>query len=418
MRFSQLAQSIQTSPIITLAAEINEKIQSGERFFNLTIGDFNPQIFPIPEEMKREIVASYHAGNTNYPGAAGSPVLRQSVSRFLQHFGDLRFAPDDILIASGGRPLLYAAYRTIVDPDDRVIFPVPSWNNDYYTELSGGQPVIIETRPEDNFMPTAAAIRPHLKDASLVSLCSPLNPTGTTLSREGLEEICDMILEENQRRGDQRKPVYLIFDQIYWLLTFGETHHYNPVALRPAMREYTICVEGISKAFAGTGVRVGWAFGPTDIIRKMRTIIAHMGAWAPKPEQVAVGNYLADPGHVQAFLEKFRKEIEARLQGFYRGFCALRNRGYRVNAIKPQAAIYLTVQLDLCGARTANDQVLQDNHAVHRYILDHAKIGLVPFSYFGAPRESSWYRLSVGTCRLEEVELIMTNLEKALSALS
>ena len=417
MRCSNLANGLQTSPIITLAAEINEKIQRGEKFYNLTIGDFNPKVFPIPEKLKLEIQAAYDASQTNYPGAFGALNLRESVSRFLEGDADLAYTPNDILIASGGRPLIYSAYREVVNPDEPVIFPVPSWNNDYYTHLSSGKAVILETRAENYFMPTAADIKPHLKDAALIALCSPLNPTGTVLSQDGLAEICDLVLEENRARGKDRKPVYVMFDQIYWLLTFGDTRHHTPVNLRPEMRDYTIFIDGVSKAFAGTGVRVGWAYGPSDIIKKMRTMIAHMGAWAPKPEQVAVGNFLADRAAVDGYLDWFRKEIRSRLEGFYKGFIALKQKGHRVDAIEPQAAMYLTVQLNLAGAVTAEGQRLEHNADVHRYILDEAKVGLVPFSHFGASESSNWYRLSVGTCRLQEVEVIISALDAALNKL-
>lgn len=418
MILSQLAQGIQTSPIITLAADINEKIQQGEKFYNLTIGDFNPQIFPIPEEFRDEIIAAYRAGYTNYPGALGLPNLRNAISQLLARYARLNYDPDEIVISCGARPLLYSAYRALIDPGDSVIFPVPSWNNDYYTHLSFGKPVMIETRPEDNFMPTAEAIQPHLKQAALVSLCSPLNPTGTVFSKQQLEDICDLILEENHARGPNRKPVYLIFDQIYWQLTFGDTRHYTPVNLRPAIRDYTVFVDGMSKAFAGTGVRLGWGFAPAHILKKMRTIISHMGAWAPRAEQYAAGSYLAQTAAVERYLNHFRKELLLRLEGFYKGFIDLKGKGYPVDAIKPQAAIYLTVQLNLRGKKTAEGKLLDSNAAVHRYIFDEAKIGLVPFPYFGASRESSWYRLSVGTCRLEEVELIISSLEGALKRLS
>jgi aspartate aminotransferase len=418
MRFSKLAQGIQTSPIITLAAEINEKIQRGEKFYNLTIGDFDPQIFPIPEALREEINAAYLARQTNYPGALGALNLREAVSQLLLRYSNVHYHPNDILIAGGGRPLIHCLYQTVVDPGDTVIFPAPSWNNDYYAYLAGGRPVILETTPENNFMPTAEEIEPYIKEATLLALCSPQNPSGTVISKSALEEICDLVLQENHRRRPGKKPLYIMFDQIYWLITFGNFQHYNAVNLRPEIRDYAVFIDGISKAFCGTGVRVGWAFGPPDVIKKMRSFVAHIGAWAPKPEQAATGKFLMNIAAVESHLNCYRREVEQRLEGFYKGFIALKNKGYRVNAIEPQAAIYLTVQLDLRGQKTASGALLKTNHDVHRYILDEAKIGLVPFPYFGASEESSWYRLSVGTCRPEEVEVIMASLENALRKLT
>jgi len=418
MKLSKLAEGIRTSEIIQLAAEINEKIHLGEQFYNLTIGDFNPEIFAIPVEYQDEIIAAYKAGHTNYPGAVGVPILREAIARFLQNREELQYSPGEILISSGARPLIYASYRTVVDRGDRVIFPTPSWNNDHYCKLLDADAVVLETLPENNFMPTAAELEPQVRKASLIALCSPLNPTGTAFSKSGLEEICELVLHENRRRGAHEKPLYMIYDQIYWLITFGETRHYNPVSLRPELRPYTIFIDGMSKAFAATGVRVGWAFAPREILGKMKSILAHMGAWAPKSEQVATGNFLRQDAALDKYLNNFRKAVQLRLQGFYIGFMSLREKGFNVNAIEPQAAIYLTVQVELRGKSTPSGELLSTNLDVHRYILEEARIGLVPFSFFGASKESSWYRLSVGTCRLEEVEQIMSNLEQALGKLS
>ena len=161
--------------------------------------------------------------------------------------------------------------------------------------------------PENNFMPSAADIKPHIGKATLIALCSPQNPTGTVFTKEGLTEICQLVIEENKRRGDKQKPVYVLYDQVYWQLTFGDIKHYNPVTLCPEMRDYTVFVDGISKAFAATGVRVGWAMGHKKVIDKMKSIIGHVGAWAPKAEQVAVAKYLDNTAAVNNFMTNFRK---------------------------------------------------------------------------------------------------------------
>ncbi len=116
-------------------------------------------------------------------------------------------------------------------------------------------------------MPTAEQIRSHVKGASLLALCSPLNPTGTVFGKEELAEICDVVLEENATRGEGEKKLYLLYDQIYWTLTYGDTEHYNPVSLRPEMKKYTVFIDGISKAFAATGRkgRVEYGAGRIDL---------------------------------------------------------------------------------------------------------------------------------------------------------
>jgi len=418
MKVSKLAENIIGSEIIKLAGEVNEKIKQGEKIYNLTIGDFNPNEFPIPTELKQFIIDEYNANQTNYPAADGMLELRTAVSNLLKQRGGLDYKADEILIAGGARPVIYSIFKALVDPNDTVIFAVPSWNNNHYTYLNGATAVVIEATPEQNFMPSAADIKSHISKANFVALCSPQNPTGTVFTKEGLEEICDLILGENKKRDASQKPVYLMYDQIYWALTFGDVKHYNPVILRPEMRDYTIFVDGISKSLAATGVRVGWSMGPKFIIDKMKAILTHVGAWAPKAEQLATANYLNDLKSYDAFIDLQKEKINARLTGFYKGFQALKAAGFKVDAITPQAAIYLTVQFNLHGQKTANGTALATTKDITKYLLDEAKLAIVPFSAFGASADSSWYRLSVGTCKLEDVDGAIANLKSALSKLS
>lgn len=418
LKVSKLAENIIGSEIIKLAAEVNEKIKNGEKIYNLTIGDFNPKVFPIPTELKQAIVDAYFDDQTNYPAADGMLELREAVSKLLKERGGLNYSAGEILIAGGARPVIYSIFRAIVDANDTVIFAVPSWNNNHYTYLNNGKAVIVEATPENNFMPKASDIKPFIQQASLVALCSPQNPTGTVFSKEGLEEICDMILAENIRRGPDAKPVYLMYDQIYWALTHGNTKHYDPVSLRPKMKNYTVFVDGISKSLAATGVRVGWSMGPKKLIDKMKAILTHVGAWAPKAEQMASAKYLSDLSKYDVFLAEQKQKISDRLEGFYKGFQQLKAEGHKVDAIAPQAAIYLTIKFSLHGQKTADGKVLATTKDVTKYILDEAKVAVVPFYAFGASEDSAWYRLSVGTCKMEDVDGIISNLRAALQKLT
>jgi aspartate aminotransferase len=418
MKVSKLAENIIGSEIIKLAGEVNEKIKQGEKIYNMTIGDFNPKEFPIPAELKQYIVDAYFDDQTNYPAADGMLELRNAVSKLLKERGNLEYKNDEILIAGGARPVIYSIFRALVDKDDTVIFAVPSWNNNHYSYLNSAKQVVIEATPEQNFMPSAKDIKPYIKDATLIALCSPQNPTGTVFSKEGLEEICDMILAENARRSPDQKPLYLMYDQIYWALTFGNTQHYNPVGLRPEMKQYTVFVDGISKSLAATGVRVGWSMGPKFIIDKMKAILTHVGAWAPKAEQMASAKYLNDLEVYDKFIELQKEKISSRLDGFYKGFQTLKSEGFKVDAITPQAAIYLTIKFELHGMKTSDGTILKTTKDITKFILDEAKLAVVPFYAFGASDNSPWYRMSVGTCKLSDVNDVIDNLRNALKKLS
>lgn len=414
---SHMAEHLIGSEIIKLGNEVNERIRAGERITNFTIGDFDPQVFPIPEELLTGIIHAYRAGHTNYPVANGMLELRQAVSAWTQRNYGLSYSPAEVLVAGGSRPIIYGIYATILDAGDKVIYPVPSWNNNHYCHLFGAQGVQVECTPENNFMPTAESIRPHLGDARLLALCSPQNPTGTVFTRAQLEAICDLVLEENRRRSADEKPLYVMYDQVYGALLYGEHEHVDPVSLRPELRPYTVYVDGISKAFAATGVRVGWAMGPDFIIDKMKSILGHIGAWSPKAEQLAAAEYLKNDAAVDAFLNRFRGELLQRLQGIYQGFEQLRSEGFPVRCIEPAGAIYLTAQFSLKGRQTPEGKVLQTTDDLTAYILGAAKLAIVPFSAFGASRESDWYRLSVGTCKLEDLPTLFSQLRTALGAL-
>lgn len=417
VKLSQLAETLIASEIVRLGATIKEKIGNGESIYNYTIGDFDSAQFPIPYKLQEEIIRAYHEGYTNYPAAEGEMDLRKAVSGFLEEFEGINYNPSEILIAAGGRPLIYALFRTIVDKGDKVIYPVPSWNNNHYVHFTEGVHVVIESGRENNFMPTASQLQLHIKGATLIALCSPLNPTGTTFTKKELESICDLVIEENRQRGKDEKKLYLMYDQIYWTLTFGDTKHFNPVSVRPEMKRYTIFIDGISKAFAATGVRVGWAVGPEEVIIKMRSVNSHVGSWAPMAEQKAVAKFLVQHEEVKKYLVHFRKEIALRLAGIYDGFRELRKNGYAVDAISPEAAIYLTVQIDLKGKKVKDGEILTTQADVTAFILNEAKLALVPFKAFGAGIDNSWYRISVGYCKKEEIPIMLANLKTALEKL-
>ncbi|HEY0676634.1 MAG TPA: pyridoxal phosphate-dependent aminotransferase [Chitinophagaceae bacterium] len=417
MKLSYLSETLIGSEIVKLGGEIREKISQGETIYNFTVGDFDPAIFPIPQQLEDLIVESYRKHFTNYPAAEGNLDLRHSISQFIKHREKLDYAAAEILVAAGGRPLIYSLFRAILDKGDKVIYAVPSWNNNHYVHFVGGEHVVVEALPENNFMPSAEDIRPLLKGANLLSLCSPQNPTGTTFSKEELERICDMVIEENESRGEKDKKLYVMYDQMYWHLTYGEIEHYNPVSLRPQMREYTIFIDAISKVFAATGVRVGWSMGPVSIINKMKAILTHVGAWAPMAEQKAVAQFLLQHESIDDFLHGFKKEIEVRLRSIYDGFIQLKNEGFSVDAIPPQAAIYLTIKIDLKGKTTPQGKKLENQTDVTAYILNEASLAVVPFYAFGASRSSAWYRLSVGTCRKEEIREMLGKLREALKQL-
>lgn len=417
MIVSELAQNLKGSEIIKIAGEINELKKQGEQIANLTIGDFDSSLFPIPKELETGIKDAYDAHQTNYPPADGLLSLRESVSAFMSERHGLNYNPNEILISSGSRPIIYAAYLALVDPGDKVLYPAPSWNNNHYCDLTRANGVAVPTKAENNYMPAADDIRPHISGASLLALCSPLNPTGTMFDKQDLEEVCDLVLEENQKRKEGEKPLYILYDQIYAMLTFGGHQHVDPVSLRPEMKDYTVYIDGASKCFAATGVRVGWGFGPAKVIDSMRSIVGHMGAWAPKPEQAAMAEFLKNKAAVNNFLQQFKEKIRESLDALYLEFQQLKAEGFQVDAIEPMGAIYLTLKIDYSGKTTPSGQVLKDSADINFYLIKEAKAAFVPFSAFGTGDDVNWFRASVGACSLEDIQKMLPRVKEALRKL-
>lgn len=251
----------------------------------------------------------------------------------------------------------------------------------------------------------------------MLALCSPLNPTGTMFKQKDLEEICDLVIAENKTRKAGEKPLYILYDQIYSQLTFGSYKHVDPVTLRPELRDVTIFIDGASKCFAATGVRVGWGFGPANIVNNMKAIVGHMGAWSPKAEQVAMADFLRKDNPVNEYLDDLKKKIQASLTALFEGFQQLKSQGFQVDAIEPMGAIYLTVKVDYAGKTTPDGQVLNNSADVNFYLIKKAKIALVPFSAFGTGEDSAWFRASVGATSLEEIQQTIPRIKAALEKL-
>ncbi len=414
---SQMAGSLQGSSILAIAAQVRQLVAQGRKICNLTIGDFDPKQYPLPQQLIDGTAAALRAGHTNYPPASGIPELRAAVQHVYQHRCGLDLPIERILIAGGARPLLYATYRATVNPGEKVIYAVPSWNNNHYTHMVGGVAVEIEVGPEDDFFPRMDQIEPHLHDAALIVINSPLNPSGTCISREALMALCDRIVAENDRRKSVgQRPLFLCYDQIYWMITLNGTQHFDPLSLHPGMADYAIYIDGISKCFAATGLRVGWSVGPAMVIDAMSRILGHVGAWAPKAEQVATAQLLNDDQAVDDYVAFIRKTAGDRLALLHDGLARLQAKGWPIRALTPQGSIYLSAEFALRGMM-AGDRVLHTAKDVRLFLLEHAGLAMVPFEAFGAHHADDWYRLSIGAVSLADLEAMFQRLEAALATL-
>ena len=417
-RVSRLATGLRGSAILGIAGEVRALAKEGKQIVDMTVGDFSSKQFRIPKVLEEGIVDALRAGESTYPPPIGMESLRRAVTDFYRRRLGLDFPIESVLIASGARPVIYALYRAVVDPGDRVVFGVPSWNNDYYCQLIGAEAVMVDCDASTGFLPTAESLRPVIAGARLLALNSPLNPTGTLFDAARLGAICDLVLEENRRRGANERPLYVLYDQVYWMLTAGGAKHVDPLSLRPEIAPYVVIVDAISKAFAATGLRVGWAVGPRDVIKPMNDIIGHVGAWAPRPEQVASAKLLDDHAAVDAYIDNMRHETGQRLDAVYDMLSELQRDGLPVECVRPQGAIYVSARFALQGMHAPDGDPLNTDDDVRRYLLQAAGLAIVPFSAFGAPSDRGWFRLSIGVVSVRQIEELAPRLRKAIEAVA
>jgi aspartate aminotransferase len=384
---------------------------------NLTVGDFHTGHFPIPMRLLELIREAYDRGETNYPPSDGIPALRRAVADFTARRWGARYPVESVLIASGARPILYGAYRSVLNRGDRVVYPVPSWNNNHYAWIVEADSVVVPTSPEDGFMPTPEQLVPHLGTARLLCLNSPLNPTGTVIQESALRAILEAVVEENRARSRSGRPhLFVLHDQVYAWLVFGSARHVMPTTLVPDCAPWVISLDGISKGLAATGLRVGWVLAAPELVQRMNNLIGHIGAWAPRPEQVAVARFLDDDGACREFAEQMSERVRVRLERLHGGIVAMRRDGYPVRSIEPQGAIYLSLQIDAVG-RTLDGERILDNETIRRLLLDRAGLAAVPFQAFGLPDETGWFRLSVGAVSVDDIDATFPRLRALLDRL-
>jgi aspartate aminotransferase len=413
---SDNVRGLKGSEILKIAASVREMIAAGKKVCNLTVGDFNSKQFPIPTGLREGIARALQNGETNYPPSDGVLSLRKAVADYVAREFGVRYPLESVLIAAGARPILYGTYRCVLNPGDTVIYSLPSWNNNHYTWITQAKAIEVAAHEKDGFQPTLDLLAPHLKNANLLCLCTPSNPTGTLIAPDELKRITEAVCEENAGRAKAgKRALFMMHDQVYASLVYGNAKHAHPVALVPESAPWVISLDAISKSMAATGVRVGWVTAAPAVVARMRDFLGHVGAWAPRAEQVAVAEFL---GNTEA-LGKFRGEMDAKvkalLNALYGGFAAMKKSGLPVECVEPQGAIYLSLQLKLIG-KSFKGKKIATNADIGALLLEEAGMAVVPFQAFGLKDETGWFRLSVGAVSPADIEQCLPRVKALLEA--
>ncbi|HVX11982.1 MAG TPA: pyridoxal phosphate-dependent aminotransferase [Pirellulales bacterium] len=259
---SRLIQALEPSATLAMAGKAKELKAAGKTVFDFSVGEPD---FTTPEHIRQAATKAMNAGHTHYTPVAGIPELRAAVARSYQKRHGLEYSPQQVVVSNGAKHSLHNLFTVLCDPGDEVIIPAPYWVS--YAELvklTGARPVIVETREEDDFKltPTAlrAAVTPKTK---ILLLCSPSNPTGSLYSPAELAALADVVLEKN---------LVVVADEIYERLVYGGHRFASFATVRPGLAERTITVNGVSKAYAMTGWRIGWTLSPLNVAKAMDSL--------------------------------------------------------------------------------------------------------------------------------------------------
>ena len=387
MKMSKRILEIQPSATLSISAKAKTMKAEGKPIISFSLGepDFNS-----PECASKAAIEAIGRGESHYTLNSGILELRNEVCNYYKRRFGLEYTPDEVLIASGAKPLLYEALQMLVDPGDEVLLFSPAWVS--YVEqihLAGGKDVIVDTLKTD-LIPTKEALEAVLSEKTVGMIVnSPSNPSGAIYNEETLKMIADIARE---------RDLWIIFDEIYERLVYAPAKHVNILNVAPDMRDKVILINGASKAYAMTGWRIGYALAPKPLIAKMNTLQTHLTSNASSIAQWAAWGAVkdADPD-----VEKMREAFEER-RGVILGL--VRDMPY-VKVRDPEGAFYIFIDV--------RESPIPDDIKLCERLLEEKFVAAVPGAAFFAP---GFVRFSYA-CSMENIREGMGRLKEFLKAL-
>ena len=369
------------SPSATLAIDTKAKEFIAQGYDVIKFGVGEPD-FDTPEYIRNAAKEAIDAGKTRYTPVAGTPELRREIAVKLMRDNGLKYDPmSEIIVSSGAKQVIFNALAAIINPGDEVILPSPCWVS--YPEMVrmvGGVPVFAPTKPEYGFVYTADDLRPYVTERTKALIInSPSNPNGCVLSRTILEGIAELAVE---------KEFFVISDEIYERLIYDGEEHVSIASLGEAIKRQTIVINGVSKTYAMTGWRIGYAAGPRHIIKTMTSYQSHS---ASNPNSIAQAAAVTAISAGDApCIREMVAEFDARRVLMYH----LINKVPGISANLPKGAFYIMMNIrDLIGKRFG-DQVITGSEKFAELLLENQFVAVVPGKSFG---DDNHVRLSYAT---------------------
>ncbi|MBX6377160.1 MAG: pyridoxal phosphate-dependent aminotransferase [Clostridia bacterium] len=395
MELANRVRVLQPSPTTAMDARAKALVREGVDVISFSVGEPD---FDTPEHVRQAAVEAIRAGHTRYTAVAGIPELREAVSAKLWRDNGLDYPPSQILVSSGAKESCYQAIMALVDRGDEVVIPAPYWVT--YPEqvrIAGGVPVILPALSGD-FKVTAEQLREVVTPRTrLFILNSPANPTGAVYTRQELAALAEVCVERN---------VAILADEIYEKLLY-EGEHVSIASLAPEVKRLTVTVNGVSKAYAMTGWRIGYAAAEPEVVAAMQALQSHATTHPASIAQYAAVAALNGPQEpVAAMVEAFRRRREAMVERLRR------LPGFRVG--RPAGAFYVFPDVRELLGRRIGGTVVRDDVQLAELFLEAARVAVVPGSGFGAP---GFLRFSYATS-LERIEEGMDRLAALLATVS
>ncbi|MGQ9603951.1 MAG: pyridoxal phosphate-dependent aminotransferase [bacterium] len=387
---------IGTSETLRISAKVKDLASQGIDIIDLSVGEPD---FPTPKYVKQAGKRAIDEDFTKYTPNQGIPELRKAIAEKLKRENNLEYNIDEIIVSTGAKNCLYNFFMAVLNEADEVIIPAPYWVS--YPEqvlLAGGKPVIVETREEDDFKIKPKQLESVITFASKVLVInSPCNPTGTAYTREDLEALCSIAVKEG---------LIIVSDEIYEKIVYDSFRFTSAASLGKHIKERTVLINGVSKAYSMTGWRIGYAAGPRDIIAAMEKVQSHNTSNASSISQIAALEALKGPQiDVNTMVAEFQRRRNLVLQRL--GLIP------DVSCVVPKGAFYVFPNFSSYYDKEYEGMLIRNSFGLTYYLLKHANVAVVPGKAFG---NDSCIRISYATS-MESIEKAMERIIDAMSKL-
>ncbi len=390
---------IKPSATMVITAKATQLKREGKKVIGLSSGEPD---FDTPQHVKQAAIDAINSGYTKYTNIEGIPELRQSIVEKFKKDNDLNYDVSNVIVGTGGKQILFNALMSSLNKDDEVIIPAPYWvSYPDMTLLAGGKPIFVDCSSETNFKLTGEALDKVItKNSKWLILNSPSNPTGSCYSLSELEEIANVVRKHEN--------LYVMTDDIYEYIVYDNFKFYTLAQVAPDLKDRILTVNGVSKSYCMTGWRIGYAAGPSLLIKAMIKI---QGQSTSNPSSISQYAALAGISGSKEFLDPCLKAFDERRHFVVDKLNSING----ISCILPEGAFYAYPNVSgLIGKKTQNGKILNNDAEIVEWLLESAEVAAVPGVAFGL---EPYFRVSYATS-LEVLKEAMNRIEKAVLDLS